>query len=180
MVMRIVQSDISNSTRWFWSRYSSISRALRLTAEQTHKWKLDKSTSLEQCIKNMVMFIGWVPVSTLSIKSSNPGIGSPIIPGSLRLCLSSKYSFCSDVQTSFHLRARMEVATTFFVGRYDRMWQRTESGKALILYALTSVYFGINLFDFRTLNAEWLMIKVVSQPGMEGDVHYWNNRVWIS
>lgn len=42
--------------------------------------------------------------------------------------LSSKQRLGSAEQTSFHLEARMAVATAYFEGRYEGIWHRTESG----------------------------------------------------
>ena len=50
----------------------------------------------------------------------------------------SRSSFGTRVQRSFHLLDKMLVATAFLVGRNERMWQRSDSGRLLILSSTES------------------------------------------
>ena len=52
----------------------------------------------------------------------------------------SRSSFGTRVQRSFHLLDKMLVATAFLVGRNERMWQISDSGRLLILSSTESFW----------------------------------------
>ena len=81
----------------------------------------------------------------------------------------SRSSFGTRVQWSFHLLDKMLVATDSLVGRKERMWQRRDSGRSLIL-STTAIFFffifGTACLPFSNFDSLILPVKVSKVENM--------------
>lgn len=110
------------------------------------------------------MAAGYVRRSTVLTKFANTAAGIEFKRGSLNLSLSSNVRFRYEVQTSFFLRDRMDIATAYFVGTNDIMWSSTQSDNKFILSALPSIARLLCLFELPLINPNSRIITVGHQP----------------
>ena len=106
---------------------AALTQAMTLTGlqrkERETRWNLRKGWSMSR--ERVNAYTDWTKRAWVSMSLL------------LSMRLSSKWRAGTERQRAFHLFERMLVTIDCFVGRKERMWQSTASGKLLILSSIT-------------------------------------------
>ena len=84
------------------------------------------------------------------------------VRGLYLILTSSRSSFGTRVQRGFHLFDKMLVPTASLVGRKERMWQRRESGRLLILS--TTMSLSLDSFAFLRFDCDRVTEPAINAP----------------